>query len=75
MTLTEQIAAIDAQFIPDPDASIDAIGTTADGREIDLEIINVGNGAYVYPGASFLPYGGIVWNPVIVSIREGLLRR
>lgn len=71
MTILETIATIDAGYEPDPTATIDAIGTTADGREVDLWIYNNGDGPLVEPGASFLPYGGIYYNPwPLVSIRE-----
>jgi len=73
MTILEAITAIDAQFEPDPAGSIDAIGTLPDGREVDLYIYNEcgGEGPEVHPGASFLPFGGIYYNPwPLVSIRE-----
>jgi hypothetical protein len=73
MAILETIAQIDAQFEPDPTATIDAIGTLADGRTVDLFIYNKceGEGPEVQPGASFLPYGGIYYNPwPLVSIRE-----
>ena len=70
MNILETITAIDAQFEPDPTAGIDAIGTTADGRTVDLWITNDGSGPVIEPGASFLPYGGIYYNPLLVSIRE-----
>ena len=72
MTIIAAIAAIDAGYEPDPSGGvIDAIGTTADGREVDLWIYNNGDGPLVEPGASFLPYGGIYYNPwPLVSIRE-----
>jgi hypothetical protein len=47
---------------------IDAIGTTADGRVVDLWIANEGDGPLIHPGASFLPYGGVYYNPLLVSI-------
>jgi hypothetical protein len=38
---------------------------------VDLWIYNNGDGPLVEPGASFLPYGGIYYNPwPLVSIRE-----
>ena len=72
MTILETIAQIDAQYEPDPSGGvIDAIGTTADGREVDLWIYNEGDGPLVEPGASFLPFGGIYYNPwPLVNIRE-----
>ena len=71
MTTTSAIAAIDAGYEPDPSGVIDAIGTTADGREVDLWIYNEGDGPLVVPGPSFLPYGGIYYNPwPLTSIRE-----
>jgi hypothetical protein len=74
MTILDQIAAIDACYVPDPTGGvIDAIGTTADGREVDLWIYNEGNGdgPLIEPGASFLPFGGIYYNPwPLVAIRE-----
>lgn len=72
MTILETIATIDAGYEPDPSGGvIDAIGTTADGREVDLWIYNEGDGPLVEPGPSFLPYGGIYYNPwPLVSIRE-----
>ena len=72
MTIIAAIAAIDAGYEPDPSGGmIDAIGTTADGREVDLWIYNEGDGPLVGPGPSFLPYGGIYYNPwPLTSIRE-----
>ena len=73
MSILEAIAQIDAQFEPDPTAIINAIGTLADGRIVDLFIYNEckGKGPEIHPGASFLPYGGIYYNPwPLVSIQE-----
>lgn len=72
MTILETIALIDSAYEPDPTGGvIDAIGTTADGREVDLWIYNEGNGPLIEPGASFLPFGGIYYNPwPLVAIRE-----
>lgn len=70
MNILETITAIDAAYEPDPTAGIDVIGTTADGRTVDLWITNDGSGPVIEPGASFLPYGGIYYNPLLVSIRE-----
>jgi hypothetical protein len=68
MTILESIISIDNGFEPDPACMIDAIGTTADGRAVDLWIHNDGNGPLIHPGASFLPYGGVYYNPLLVSI-------
>ena len=68
MTILETITAIDNGFAPDPYGVIDAIGTDADGRAVDLWIHNDGNGPLIHPGASFLPYGGVYYNPLLVSI-------
>lgn len=72
MAILETIASIDSAYEPDfTGGTIDAIGTTADGREIDLWIYNNGDGPVVAPGASFLPYGGIYYNPwPLISIRD-----
>ena len=72
MTILETIVQIDSAYDPDPTGGvIDVIGTTADGREVDLWIYNNGDGPLVEPGASFLPYGGIYYNPwPLASIRE-----
>lgn len=71
MTILKTIAQIDSTYEPDNGGVIDAIGTTADGREVDLWIYNNGDGPLVGPGASFLPYGGIYHNPwPLTSIRE-----
>ena len=70
MNILETVAQIDAKFEPDPTGFIDAVGTTADGREVDLWIYNTGDGPVVGPGVSFLPYGGVYFNPwPLVSIR------
>lgn len=71
MNILETIAQIDAAYEPDPTGGvIDAIGTTADGREVDLWIYNTGEGPLVERGPTFLPYGGIYYNPwPLVSIR------
>ncbi len=63
LSISATVTAIDSAYEPDPYG------------EIDLLIVNTGDGAYVYPGASFLPYGGIYYNPLLTSIQEGLLRR
>ena len=56
MTILETIVQIDSAYDPDPTGGvIDAIGTTADGREVDLWIYNNGDGPRVEPGASFWP--------------------
>lgn len=70
MTIRETIAAIDSAYEPDPCGMIDATGTDAAGRAVDLWIVNEGDGAgpLIYPGASFLPYGGVYYNPLLVSI-------
>jgi hypothetical protein len=68
MTILETITTIDNGFAPDPYGVIDAIGTTADGRVVDLWIANEGDGPLIHPGASFLPYGGVYYNPLLVSI-------
>lgn len=68
MTILETITAIDSAYEPDPVGMIDAIGTGAAGRAIDLWIVNEGDGPLIYPGASFLPYGGVYYNPLLVSI-------
>jgi len=68
MTILETITTIDDGFEPDPTCMIDAIGTTADGREVDLWIHNDGAGPLIHPGSSFLPYGGVYYNPLLVSI-------
>jgi len=72
MNILKAIAQIDFIYEPDPNGGvIDAIGTTADGREVDLWIYNTGDGPLLVPGASFLPYGGIYYNPwPLTSIRE-----
>lgn len=71
MTILETIAQIDSAYDPDPMGVINATGTTADGREVDLWIYNNGDGPLIGPGASFLPYGGIYYNPwPLVSIQE-----
>ena len=71
MTILETITAIDNRFEPDSDGTIDAIGTTSDGREVDLWIYNDGTGPLIEPGPSFLPYGGIYYNPwPLISIKE-----
>ncbi len=75
LSISATVTAIDSAYEPDPYGEIDIIGTDVNGREIDLLIVNTGDGAYVYPGASFLPYGGIYYNPLLTSIQEGLLRR
>ena len=75
MNILESIITIDNGYEPDPACTIDAIGQTADGRAIDCEIHNDGTGPLIYPGSSFLPYGGIYYNPLLVSVTEGLLRR
>ena len=75
MTIHESILTIDAGFEPDPCGMIDAIGTTASGLKVDLEIHNDGTGPLVWPGSKFLPYGGIYFNPLLVSVTDGLLRR
>jgi len=75
MNIQTEIITIDAGFEPDPACMIDAIGITADGREIDMWIHNDGTGPLLHPGSSFLPYGGIYFNPLLVSVREGMLRR
>ena len=75
MTILESIISIDNGFEPDPACLIDAIGTTACGRAVDCEIHNDGTGPLLYPGSSFLPYGGVYYNPLLVSVTEGLLRR
>ncbi len=63
MNILETITAIDSAYEPDPTGGIYAIGTTADGRTVDLWIYNEGDGPLIEPGASFLPYGGIYYNP------------
>ena len=68
MNILETITAIDSAYEPDPAGVIDATGITADGRTVDLWITNDGSGAVIEPGASFLPYGGIYYNPLLVSI-------
>ena len=72
MTILEAIAAIDAQYEPDPTGGVvDVTGVTADGRKVDLWLYNEGDGPLIEPGASFLPYGGIYYNPgPRVSITE-----
>lgn len=75
MTILETITAIEATYEPDPEATIDVIGTLPDGRKVDLEIYNDGSGPLIIPGSSFLPYGGIYYNPILRSVTEGLLRR
>jgi hypothetical protein len=72
MTILETITAIDNRFEPDSGGTIDAIGTTADGREVDLWIYNQGDGdgPLIEPGPSFLPYGGIYYNPLLISVKE-----
>jgi hypothetical protein len=37
---------------------------------VDLWIYNDGTGPLIEPGHSFLPYGGIYYNPLLVSIKE-----
>lgn len=70
MDILKTLTLIDAAYDPDPTGVIDAIGTTGDGRKVDLWIYNTGDGPIVEPGASFLPYGGIYYNPwPLVSIR------
>ena len=70
MTILNTIKEIDASYAPDPDASIDVIGVMSDGREVQFYLENKGDGPVLYPGAWFLPYGGIYYNPLIVSVRE-----
>ena len=70
MNILESISTIDNSYEPDATAMIDALGTTADGRAVDLWIHNDGTGQLIYPGASFLPYGGIYFNPLLVSVTE-----
>ena len=75
MNILETIQTIDNGYEPDSACFIDLIGTTANGRTMDLWIHNDGTGPLIYPGSSFLPYGGIYFNPLLVSVTEGLLRR
>ena len=75
MTILETITAIDSAYEPDPAGMIDVIGTTAAGLKVDLEIHNDGTGPLLFPGSKFLPYGGVYFNPLLVSVTEGLLRR
>ncbi len=72
MTILETITDLDLAYEPDLNGGvIDAIGVTADGREVDLWIYNDGDGPLVEPGASFLPYGGVYYNPwPLTSIRD-----
>jgi hypothetical protein len=70
MNIQNAITTIDAGFEPDPAGMIDAIGITADGRKVDLWIHNDGSGPLIHPGASFLPYGGVYFNPLLVSVTE-----
>jgi hypothetical protein len=73
MNILETITAIDSAYEPDPTGGIYAIGTTADGRTVDLWIYNDGDGdgPLIEPGASFLPYGGIYYNPwPLISVKE-----
>jgi len=37
---------------------------------VDLWIYNDGTGPLIEPGPSFLPYGGIYYNPLLVSVKE-----
>ena len=70
MSILETITQIDSAYEPDGGV-IDAIGTLPDGREVDLWIYNEGDGPLIEPGASFLPFGGIYYNPwPLVAIRE-----
>lgn len=68
-TIAESVQLIDASFEPMPDGVIDATGVTLDGQTIDLWIANDGAGPLIWPGASFLPYGGVYYNPLLASIR------
>lgn len=69
-TIAAAIAEIDASFEPMPDGVIDATGITVTGQTIDLWVANDGTtGPLVWPGASFLPYGGVYYNPLLASIR------
>lgn len=68
MTISETIARIDDLFEPDPSAIINVTGTTISGNKVDLWVDNDGSGPLVWPGASFLPYGGIVYVPLLNKI-------
>ena len=70
MSILQTITEIDAQFPADPDGVIDVTGTLPDGRKVDLWIVNDGTGPVIIPGASFLPYGGIYYNPILISVEE-----
>ena len=71
MTVLESVYQIDAAYEPDINGGvIDAIGVTADGREVEIWIYNDGHGPLIEPGPWFLPYGGIYFNHLLVSVRE-----
>lgn len=72
MTILETIAKIDSLYEPDFNGGvINAVGTSIDGKELQLWIINLGDGPVIQPGASFIPYGGIFYNCwPLTSIRE-----
>ena len=70
MSILQTIIQLDSEY-DDEGVVIDVFGTLPDGREVDLWIHKDEDGQpRLYPGASFLPYYGIYFNPLIVSIRE-----
>ncbi len=72
MTTLETIVKIDSLYEHDFNGNvINVIGTSADGKEVDLWILNLGDGPVIQPGASFIPYGGIFYNSwPLTNIRE-----
>jgi hypothetical protein len=78
MTNLETITAIDSNYAPDPDAMIPVVGQwvapdrlhPAESRTYvrDFEIVSDAAGPVIWPGAWFLPYGGIYFNPVNLTI-------
>ena len=69
MTILETITDLDLAYEPIEGGVIDAIGVTADGKEVHVWIYNAGDGPLIEPGPWFLPYGGIYFNPLLVSVR------
>ena len=73
MTITNivgTIAQVDASYDPDPAGMIDMVGHTVSGHQVDLLLVNTGDGPALWPGHSSCLHCDELSIPLLRSVKE-----
>lgn len=75
MTITnivDTIAQVEASYDPDPDptAVVEMVGHTVSGHQVDLLLVNTGDGPALWPGHSSCLHCDELSIPLLRSVKE-----